>query len=160
EYYRPEEDAIVSYGHIEAIDFRRPPGHLEMLGITTRLGLNCGGDTSLYLFQRAGGSYRLVLALESNDYTDVAGGQNWLEYEAPPADRNGNYFVVAADVNAWCSSRWQSLRYKVMRVGGGPETPVILLNTEHGVLLGDEPPFRLRVTDHGFALTFRHEQSL
>src|SRR5262249_3961520 len=58
------------------------------------------------------------------------------------------------------SSRWQSLRYKVMRVGGGPETPVILLNTEHGVLLGDEPPFRLRVTDHGFALTFRHEQSL
>jgi hypothetical protein len=158
--WTPEDQALVSYGYIEALEFQRPISHSDLLAVRTRLAINCGSDTSLYLFRRSVKGYRLVLELENNDYSDVSGAQNWLEYAVSPPDRTGGFFVVAADVNAWCTSRWQTLRYKLLRLGDTPDSPRVILNAEHGVLRDREPPFHLSATASGFSLRFWHEQSL
>ena len=36
--------------------------------------------------------------------------------------------MVTADVNPWCSSNWQQLRYKVLRPGEDPRHSQVLLD--------------------------------
>ena len=159
-FWNAEAEKIISYGYIDEIEFKRPGGHPDLLAVATTLAINCGEDTSLYLFRQNREGYQLILALEANGYEEVSGAQSSFDYSISPTDKTGKFFVVAADVNAWCTSRWQMLRYKVLRVGATPEEPEIIVKAEHGILIDKEPIFRLTTTSDGFKFTFWHEQSL
>lgn len=160
EYWKPEEEVIVSYGYIPAIDIEQPKHHPELLAIKTTLAINCGGDTSLYIFKRNENQWAMVLALETNDYEDISGAQNGLDYAISPADEAGKFFIVAADVNAWPQSRWQSVRYKMLRIGASPYAPNVVLSAEHGILRDREPACKLTATANTFRLDFWGLQSL
>jgi len=148
------------YGHVLGLEIERPSLHPDLLVAKTTLAIPCGNDTSFYLFRRKPGGYELALALEANGYETILGAQSGFAYSVSPPDANGNFFVVAADVNAWCTSRWQGLRYKVMRLGASSYKPQFILRAEHGVLIDRDPIFELMTTADGFKLTLWEEQHL
>jgi hypothetical protein len=160
EIWKPEDEAIVSYGYIPEIVIEQPAHHPELLAVKTSLAINSGGDTSLYIFKRRENQWVMVLALEKNGYAEVSGAQNGFDYAISPADESGNYFIVAADVNAWPTSRWQMLRYKVLRIGASPYEPNLVFSAEHNIFRNYEPIFKLTATANRFRFDFWGLQSL
>src|SRR5262249_7376806 len=90
------------YGDIEDINIQEPDGHPDLVAATTTLGVCCGSDTSLYLFQRSESAWHLILAQEAEEYDEVSGAQEMFEYRISPPDSDGRFFVVTANVNPWC----------------------------------------------------------
>jgi hypothetical protein len=155
------EDDVHTFGSVVAINFTRPRGHPELLAATTTVSVHCGDDGSLYLFRRAGARWRLVLAEEANGYEDVSGAQGRFDFRVSPPDARGRFFVVTANVNPWCTSNWQALRYRVLRVADDPYRPRLLLSGEETIYLGTElEGFRLGATADAFTLRFDAGQRL
>jgi hypothetical protein len=155
-----DKDNPIIYGYVLDLEIERPRLHPDLLVATTTLALPYGNDTSLYVFKRKPGGYELAFALEANGYETILGAQSAFAYSISPPDASGSFFVVAADVNPWPTSRWQGLRYKVMRLGASPYEPQFMLRAEHGVLIDRDPIFELTTTADGFKLTFWEEQHL
>jgi hypothetical protein len=148
-----------AYGDIYDITVAEPAGHPELRVVTTTLGICCGDDTSFYVFKNDDRTWRLVLAEESNDYDQVNGAQGMFQYAISPVDERKDFFIVTANVNPWCSSNWQSLRYQVMRLGTDPYHPRTILSDEDSIYLGGEPPYELHVKEKGFTLEFPGEST-
>jgi hypothetical protein len=157
ENYDPEAG---SFGYVYDVEIRQPAPGLKLLAIVTTLDVPCGSDSSLYVYELRGASWQLVLIDEASDYDTVADAQGSFQYAVSPPDKDGGWFVVAADVNPWCSSNWQSLRYKVMRVGQTPDHPQILFSERQSVFLGNDETFKLRVGRKGFQISQIADQSL
>lgn len=148
------------YGDVYGIEVRRPAGHEGLLAVQVTLGIPCGSDSSLYLFERREVSWRLALALESNGYEEIDGALGRFGFGVSPPARDGSFFVVAADVNPWCTSNWQRLRWRAYRLGGDPLRPQPFFEGESGIYLGTESGFELEVAEDGFRLAFTGRQDL
>jgi hypothetical protein len=149
------------YGDIEEIDVRQPEGYPDLAAAVTTLGVCCGSDSSLYLFQRSESFWHLILAQEANGYEEVSGAQGSFEYRISPPDSDGRFFVVTANVNPWCTSNWQSIRYQVMRPAGFADAPQVILKEDREIYIGVDPPiFKLEADAGSFALSFTASQGL
>jgi len=155
------KDDVHTFGSINDLDITRPRGHPDLLAATTNVSVHCGTDGSLYLFRRVGARWRLVLAEEANDYEDVSGAQGRFDFRVSPPDARGRFFVVTADVNPWCTSFWQALRFRVLRVGTDAYRPRVVSRGEDGIYLGTAlEGFRLYSTASTFTLRFDGAQDL
>ena len=125
-----------TYGDVSEIAIRKIYDHPELLAATTTLGVLCGSDTSFYLFRKREQQWDLILAQEANDYEDISGAQGSFRYSISPSDDSGQFFVVASNINPWCSSNWQGIRYQVMRLGATPYQPKVLFKREDTIYLG------------------------
>jgi hypothetical protein len=148
------------YGAIGDIVVRTPPDHNDLLVFTADLEISCGSDSVLYLFQKQDGGWRRILDVESNGYKEVSGGLGMFDWRFGGGTAAGGWFLVTTDVNPWCSSNWQSLRWKVVRPGPSPEKPEVLMTASDGVYLGVDEPYRLSANEAGFELRFYGEESL
>jgi len=146
---------VYTYGDIDAISISRPAGHRDLLAVKTTIGVCCGDDTSLYIFQRRSGRWDLILSQESNFYDDISGAQGQFSYEVSAGGNKDDFFVVVADINPWCTSNWQLIRYKVLRPGPTADRPKILLSDHHIIYLGNDPVYELKIESNTFTLTFR-----
>jgi hypothetical protein len=156
EHEQSDDTIQYSYNEIKDIAVETPPGHNDLLAVTTSFWVMCGEDTSLYLYKRVSDGWRLVLAHEANDYSDVSGAQGDYRYSVSPCDREGKYFVVSANVNPWCTSNWQALRFVVFRPSSLPYSPKILLQGSETIYIGVDPPlYKLSTTSDSFTLSFR-----
>jgi hypothetical protein len=151
------KDAAGPYGWLSGLGVRRPAGHDHLLAVTVTQGISCGSDAALYLFEWRDERWRLAFALESNDYKEVSGALGSFDFRVSPPDKKGGFFIVTADINPWCSSSWQSLRYYAYRLGGDPLRPVPFFE-ETAVIF--EWDFALAVEADRFRLTFQGSQSL
>jgi hypothetical protein len=154
-------DDVHTFGSVYPVELTRPRGHDDLLALTVTLSVHCGSDSSLYLFRREGARWRLVLADEADGYEDVTGAQGRFGFVVSPPDSRGRFFVVAADVNPWCTSFWQRVRYRVMRVGVDAYDPRSIARGEETIYLGTAlEGFRLAATSRTFTLRFDAGQSL
>jgi hypothetical protein len=154
EYEWESKDA---YGDLFDITVSKPPGHPDLLAITTTLEIPCGRDSSLYLFQKHHSGWRLILAQEANGYSDVSGAQGLFDYRIS-FDSSRSFFVVTVNVNPWCTSFWQTIRYAVLRPGRLADNPHVLLNGKETIYLGDHlPPYKLVVKRKSFSIRFTGE---
>lgn len=142
------------------ITIKRPHECLDLIAVTTTIGVLCGADTSLYLFKYEGKNWKLILASEANDYDLISGAQGNFEFGVSWPDRSGEFFVVTASVNPWCTSNWQAITYRVLRPGPRPYEARELLDRKKIIWLIDDPPYRLNVRDTGFTLSFHDGDSL
>jgi hypothetical protein len=158
-----DEDSIessYSFGEVYDIEIQKPNSSPELLAVTTTLQIPCGSDSSLYVFQRSDQPWKLVLAQEANDYAEVSGAQGIFSYAISPAETDNNFFVVTVNVNPWCTSNWQSIRYSVLRIGLGAYQPRMLVSGEQTIYLGvGPPPYRLEVGRKWFSITFEGDSS-
>ncbi len=91
----------------------------------------------------------------------MSGARERFDFRVSRPDARGDFFVVAADVNPWCTSNWQMMRYRVMRVSGEPYSPRVVLRGEEGIYLGtDLEGFRLEANANTFTLRFDASQDL
>jgi hypothetical protein len=148
-YYTADGD---DFGYLSDVTVRQPARHPDLLAVVTNLTIPCGSDASLNLYRRIGATWQLILVDESNGYADISGAQGSFQFAISPPDDHGNWFVVVADVNPWCSSNWQQLRYKVLLPGEDSNHSVVLLDEHTTVYLGTDQPYRLTVNPHGFEI--------
>lgn len=153
----PEGD---EFGYVYNVTVRQPEKHDDLLAVVTNLTIPCGSDASLSLYQRNGMSWQLILVSEANGYADITGARGSFQFGVSPPDAEGRWFVVTADVNPWCSSNWQQLRYKVLRPGEDAMHPQKLLEENTPVYLNADPPYRLTVDREGFQVREVAYQSL
>jgi hypothetical protein len=140
------------FGYLYDVTVRQPERHSDLMAVVTNLTIPCGSDASLNLYRRTGATWQLILVAESNGYADISGAQGSFQFAISPPDDDGNWFMVAADVNPWCSSNWQQLRYKALRPGEDVNHPVVLLDEHTNVYLGTDQPYRLTVNPRGFEI--------
>lgn len=152
-------EAEYAYGDIYNIAIERPAKHADLLVATTTLGVCCGEDTSFYIFKNNGGRWEIALAQEANDYDEITEAHGRFQYAISPPDNSNNFFVVTANVNPWCTSNWQQIRYVVLRVGSGAYEYKTILSEEDTIYLGNERPQRIAVRADGFTLSFDGESS-
>lgn len=152
-----QKDGEGPYGWLSDLEVRRSEGHDHLLAVTVTQGIACGSDAALYLFEQTKERWRLVLALESNDYKEVSGALGSFDFRISPPDKKGGFFIVAADINPWCSSNWQRLRYRAYRLGGDPLRPVPFFEETEGIYQWD---LELAVKADQFQVTFQGSQSL
>ena len=150
------------FGGVYDIKIRRPAGHPELLAAVTDMQIPCGEDASLYLFQRDGAKWNLVLALEANDYPEISGGQGDFDFAVSPSDSQGKWFVIATNLSPWCSSCWNGIYYRVVQPGPDPYSPVVLFKGSSDMMYRctEGPSYKLRVDADGFQTTYTGSLSL
>lgn len=157
-YWTEDTPDTYIYGYISKITLQHPPKNPNLLAVTTTIGVCCGEDTSLYIFQKHLSRWLLVLRHEANNYAEVSGAHGRFRYAISSLDRNHHFFVVTARVNPWCTSNWQMLYYQVLRPGLQPALPQVLLSEKESIYLGNEfgnkPAYRLKLIGNTFALRF------
>lgn len=150
-----EEKAEYSYDQYQNIGVDKPPHHDNLLVVTASLWVMCGQDTSFYIFKKERGKWDLILAEEARNYKDILGAHSRFGYSISPPDRKGQFYVVTANVNPWCTSNWQGLRYTVYRPGQSPYNPKVLLKKEATIYLGIDPPiYKIQTKADRFRLEF------
>lgn len=153
----PSENPV----RISGVEIKAPTGYDDLLAVTTTLSLPCADDTSLYILARRNNAWRLVLVLESNEYSDIGKAACTFEYAVSPPSPDGSWFVATAELHCWCTSNWQEIRYTVLRPNQTTTQPDVLLQGRQGIYLGaGEPPFSLAVDRDAFELRFQAAQSL
>jgi hypothetical protein len=156
-YYTADGD---DFGYLSDVTVRQPERHPDLVAVVTNLTIPCGSDASLSLYRRIGATWQLILVAESNGYSDISGAQGSFQFAISPPDSEGNWFVVAADVNPWCSSNWQQLRYKVLGPGEDAGHSQVLLDEHATIYLGVDQPYRLTVSPGGFEIRHVAAQGL
>ncbi len=121
-------DGNLGYGHIYGVTLDMPPGQDVFLVATTDLSVNCGTDTSLYLFQRQGTHWRLVLSQEAIGLEEA---QADLKYLLLGRAVSRGPILVTAFHHPCHGTCWSTLHYRVTRIGSAPDSPIILGTGEH-----------------------------
>ena len=147
------------YGDLYDVEVKQPLRHPELIAVTTTLEIPCGRDSSLYVFRKSNLDWRLIIAQEANDYDLVSGAQGLFDYRISPG-RFKEFFVLTVNVNPWCTSNWQSIRYSALRPGQSAYEPHVLTSGNEIIYLGVEPPpYKLVVKRKWFSIRFSGESS-
>jgi len=156
-YYTADGD---DFGYLYDVTVHQPERHPDLMAVVANLTIPCGSDASLNLYRRTGATWQLILVAESNGYVEISGAQGSFQFAISPPDDEGNWFVVTADVNPWCSSNWQQLRYKVVRPGAEANRSLVLLDEHSSIYLGTDQPYRLVANPSGFEIRSVASQGL
>ncbi len=142
------------YGLVHAVDVKRYPNTPNVLTVAIRYGISCGSDYTLYVFEHNAIGWNMKIALEQNDYTDVAGALGGLEYSISPPASDGNWYLLYGTVNNWCSSNWQGLTYSALRPGKNPfaSSPIITKNS--GIYIGVDQVLKLTANANDFQVSY------
>lgn len=124
----------------------------DLLAVVTTLDIACGDDTAFFVFRRERGVWTLVLDRENNDYETVAGAAGSFQYSISPPDARGARLVLTADINPWCSSSWQSLRWELRRLNPSWRMPEEIVSGEEGIYIQGE--VKLETTADTFGLEY------
>lgn len=162
---QPDESDGLGYGRILSVDASVPNGHSDVLGVTMTGAIPCGTDTSLYLFRRIGGVWKLALVEAAPPYDEISGALGSFQYRVSPSGRDGSFLVLTASIPPWCTSVWHPIHYRVYRVAAASSQAVRLaagatdaVNVSYEVRIELEPDgFRLvymgyNESDPGFSI--------
>jgi hypothetical protein len=147
-------DAPQSFGGLWPVQVRRLHGHQHRFGAVLTVGLSCGSDSSLALYERTAVGMRLALTAESNGYASIQSGQLALVYDVSPPDDAGRYFVVTAHGRPWCTSLWRGLHYQVLVPGRRPTRPRRLLRKVASARHDGDGAGFIETSQTGFTIRF------
>jgi hypothetical protein len=108
------------------------------LGVVATLGIQCGTDSALFVFSRAGGHWSEALKWEASPYADVGGAWEAFDYALSPPDARGQWFVAAKSIHPWCSSTWSQIRWAVIRPVPGQTHPRVLRSGDQSIWWGSD----------------------
>jgi hypothetical protein len=151
-------DPGYDYGDVFEVTVTQPAEHHDLLAVTTTIGVCCGEDTSVYLYRKHGYRWSLALAYTAGAYDEISGAHGRVQFGISPADSEGKFFIVIANVNPWCTSNWQSLRYAVLRESRLAHSPHVLLEKAHSIFLNGDPSYSLVVGRDSFSFVFLDEK--
>jgi hypothetical protein len=98
------------------VEFSRPTGELAWLQMSTVLGVQCGSDRSVYLYEWRENRWNRRFAMEIDDYQkDRYGPKNSVELQVSAPDSRGARLVLATAWPPHCTSLWHSLYIQLFR---------------------------------------------
>lgn len=111
------------YAQLVDLKVNSPEGFPAVMVVRTSINLECGRDTSLYVFERKQSSWELVLDSSANDCTAIDGARENLNYELSTLHDTPSWYVLLAYSPPWCTSCWSTLYYEALRPSANPEQP-------------------------------------
>jgi hypothetical protein len=149
-----------AYGELDSVedDWKLdsdPGGFLRT--VVTKLWVPCGGadpDTIVYVFEKKGRSWELVLQTEG-DYEPRFDGNDALgfQFQISPPDENGRWFLSIATLPPVCDLRPLTVTYRVLRAGNVPERPLEILKMREELASEAAPPYELRTEMDWISMT-------
>jgi hypothetical protein len=115
--------------------------------------IKCGSDTALHVLVRRGEVWRAIATIASAPSATISDAWGYFQFAAMPPNRDGRFTLVIANVNPWCSSSWQTLRYAAYSVDPGRGTRRIF-SAHRTVFLGDGSAATIEVSESHFTLRF------
>jgi hypothetical protein len=112
----PTQDDQDRLGEME-VSFSHPAGEPGWLQMSTDIGIPCGVDQSVYLYEWRNGRWDRRFAVEADaSQWERYGPQNFVELQVSPPYSNGSRLVLTAGWPPACISLWQTLSIKLFRV--------------------------------------------
>ena len=104
----------------------------DWLVLVTGVGIECGTDESVYIYERVGGRWTLRLEIEQTQYDrDRYKPQQDIQVLST-ADSGRQPLVLIRRISVSCGSSWQTASYRLARLG----EPKPLLDGQHVIDLG------------------------
>ncbi|HEX5183048.1 MAG TPA: hypothetical protein VFW19_07835 [Allosphingosinicella sp.] len=128
--------------------------------VTTAVGIRCGTDQSIYLYERKQDRWSLLFASEQDDYAKGHyAPQNFLAVRVSPASVAWNEpapppLVLTLGFAPWCSSNWHSIFTRLWRATPATPTPRPLIDTDDTLYMGDYEVAEGSVTSHDALIEF------
>ena len=120
-------------GYLAEIQLDPLAGSRGWLVLSTRVGIACGEDESVYLYERVAGQWLRRFENEQNQYgEDRYKPQDDIEVRSA-LEAAGRRLVLTRGISSSCASNWQMGYYRLVRLG----KPEPLLDGQHVVFLGD-----------------------
>lgn len=139
-------------GDRHAIDYAVTRIRPDLLAVVATLGIECGADSMLMLYERRAGRWSEVMVRRSAPYRKVSGGWQELRFAVSPPDAGGGWFVATVSTTPWCSSSWRTIRYGLARRGPDAARPLLFLQGEAGDYMGDESEVTVKAERDAFEL--------
>jgi hypothetical protein len=128
-------------GTVESVSLTRPAEYPRGLAVTARVGVPCGHDDTLYVYDYSQGTPRRVLEFDGKRERDE---MIW-GVEVSKAGPDGSRLIASLRYAATCASIWNGMAYDVFRLTAEPERAVPVLSGDQGFWLDqDDPVVRLR----------------
>jgi hypothetical protein len=100
----------------------------------SRVGIECGFDDSVYLYQHATAGWQGAWQNEQNNYTeDGYLPQLLVGLDVAESEKANAFLVLTLGTRAWCSSIWQPHYTRVFHLGPNFEAKTLLDESEFGV---------------------------
>lgn len=105
-------------GHVAPFKLARVEGAPGWMQLAIGIGIGCGYDESNYLYAWNGTSWIRRLDSEQSDYAeDRYKPQYYVQVAMSQPDSDGNRLLLTTGVSPSCASVWQTLYYRIFRVG-------------------------------------------
>jgi hypothetical protein len=126
------------------------------LQVQTNVGVTCGYDESLYLYEPRGGAWRLALLSEQDRYDEKDyRPQNLISVSVSPPARDGKApLALTLGYSPWCSSNWQELYSRLWRLSPTDPAPRPLADDRDSLFIGDSDFARGDVTGRDALVEF------
>jgi hypothetical protein len=123
-------------GYLAEIQLDPLAGSRGWLVLGTRVGIACGEDESVYLYERVADRWLRRFESEQNQYgEDRYNPQDDIDVQST-LESTGRRLVLTLGISSSCASNWQMGYYRLVRLG----KPEPLLDGEHVIYLGNSNP--------------------
>jgi hypothetical protein len=120
--------------------------------MNTDVGVPCGFDRSIYLYEWRENRWNRRFALETRDYRRAAySPQEVVELRLSPADARGSRLILTTGWPPACMSVWHTLFIRLFRVD---TTQTLLLAQTPPANLGEDPAYSARLEPAGALVEF------
>jgi hypothetical protein len=147
----PAADDSNQLGSLD-VSFSRPQGAPARLQMTTDVGIPCGPDLSVYLYEWNGSRWNRRFALEAGDYRPSRyTPEGSVELLVSSPDPHGARLVLATGWPPACMSVWHTLFVKLFRIG---TSQTLLLQQTPLAHQEEEPAYSARLEPGGALIEF------
>jgi hypothetical protein len=158
----PEKGDVDERGYVGEVRLRFIAD--RYLAVTTEVGVHCGNDQSLYLYEyMPQRRWRLVFQSEQDDYREGHyAPQIFTTVEVAPAHVAWNDpapppLVLTLDFSPWCQSNWRTIHTRLWRASPATVAPRPLLDRRDELYMGGDYVAAGRVTANDALIQFNGE---
>jgi len=145
------EDAPDRLGDLD-LSFSRLNGESAWLQMTTDVGIPCGFDRSLYLYEWRDNRWNRRFVLEASDYRKAQyRPQESVELKVSALDVRGARLVLVTGTPPACVSVWHTLYIRLFRVDAAQ---TLLVEQTPFAVLGQDPAYSARLEPAGARIDF------
>lgn len=147
-------DSHPYYGQLLRLEVSSDKLLPDLMTVTSTINLECGGDSSVQVFQKGSGIWKLVMSLTAGNYAQIDGAREALAFRFSTTGNSNSWFMVLAYSHPWCTSCWSGLHYQVLRPSANPDKPEILYEADRGFYRCAAMPFLLSVSPYEFSIVY------
>jgi hypothetical protein len=138
-------------GLVTRIEVSRPAEDPDKLAVIVGVGVPCGDDEAVYVYDYSRGPLRRVL--ESHGTRDH--DESLSDVRFSKRDAFGTQLILTLRYAVQCGSSWSLLSYDLFRLSAADNTAMPILSREQGIWFGGYDPYQVRLEPDELLLEVR-----